>query len=224
MAQRPKLPKHRRASEASTKKLVFAIWTPSANEVQSLLRDGVDPNATDELSGNTPLTAAARDGNIEIVSLLLEHGAKYDKRDEITCATALMKASSSGNVGAVSIILSAVPAFMRNFHVNACNTQGFTALHIASSYGRAEIVDKLLESGADPSTRNKYGETPLMLAAKLGRCGAINSLFKKMDSRECKAEVIEAHVAATLNEQKQAAELILRLSGAKGEEGLQQKS
>jgi ankyrin repeat protein len=41
---------------------------------------------------------------------------------------------------------------------------GSTPLHVASQHGRAEVVMALLDEGADVSTTDSYGNTPLLLA------------------------------------------------------------
>lgn len=45
--------------------------------------------------------------------------------------------------------------------------QGWTALHLAASYGRVKCVERLLEEGAEPSPVDIYGCTPLHFA---GNC------------------------------------------------------
>ena len=41
------------------------------------------------------------------------------------------------------------------------NDEGFTALHVASLWGRQEVVRKLLELGADPLIRDGDGLLPV---------------------------------------------------------------
>lgn len=48
--------------------------------------------------------------------------------------------------------------------LNAQNHNGYTALHLAAQHGHSEIVQLLLEAGADPTTRNIVGRTTLDLA------------------------------------------------------------
>ena len=50
--------------------------------------------------------------------------------------------------------------------INTQQTTGSTALHAASFYGQKDIVQLLLEHGADPSIKNKWGSTANNEAAK----------------------------------------------------------
>ena len=50
--------------------------------------------------------------------------------------------------------------------VNARKTDGWTPLHVASFFGRLEIVRALLDFGASTNAENIYGETPLFLVSR----------------------------------------------------------
>ncbi|EAL67981.1 hypothetical protein DDB_G0278759 [Dictyostelium discoideum AX4] len=65
--------------------------------------------------------------------------------------------------------------------INSINSHGQPALFIACSYGNVECVDLLLENGADPNIKDKYGSTMLHeslnfkhyeIVKKLVLCGA----------------------------------------------------
>ncbi|KAN0031721.1 hypothetical protein ACTFIV_005587 [Dictyostelium citrinum] len=65
--------------------------------------------------------------------------------------------------------------------INSINSRGQPALFIACSYGNIECVDLLLENGADPNIKDKYGSTMLheslnfkhyQIVKKLVLCGA----------------------------------------------------
>ena len=53
--------------------------------------------------------------------------------------------------------------------LNNQDKDGLTPLHYASRKGFAEVVQALLEAGADPSVPENYGFTPLHEAAENGR-------------------------------------------------------
>lgn len=53
-----------------------------------------------------------------------------------------------------------------------------TALHIASSRGHTDMIERLLNSGVDPNTRDGSGWTPLMLAAQRSHLGAMELLLQ----------------------------------------------
>jgi ankyrin repeat protein len=59
----------------------------------------------------------------------------------------------------------------------AAEADGTTALHWAVRQNDLELVERLLKTGADPSTANRYGVTPLNLAAINGHATMIERLL-----------------------------------------------
>ena len=55
-----------------------------------------------------------------------------------------------------------------NASVKAVNVDGRTPLHYAAVYGKAGVVDLLLQANADPKAAANYGETPRQLAESNG--------------------------------------------------------
>eukprot|EP00798_Chlamydomonas_sp_ICE-L_P004382 gene4382-14507_t len=64
---------------------------------------------------------------------------------------------------------------------NLANVDGRTALHIACRGGQQQmdLVDVLLDYGAQPSTRDKFGRTPLLEAVDKSRLHVLDSLLDK---------------------------------------------
>lgn len=62
--------------------------------------------------------------------------------------------------------------------VNAPQIDGTTALHWAVQYGDADMADMLLRAGANPSTANKAGAPPLLIASVNGSAPMIEKLVK----------------------------------------------
>jgi ankyrin repeat protein len=54
---------------------------------------------------------------------------------------------------------------------------GATPLHVAATYGYSEIVEFLLNHGADPNIREKYGCTPLHYATWFGNSKVVKVLL-----------------------------------------------
>ncbi len=52
------------------------------------------------------------------------------------------------------------------------------ALHLAALKGDVKVISYLLEEGADPTQKNFYGETPAIIALKMGNTRAFWLLFK----------------------------------------------
>lgn len=61
--------------------------------------------------------------------------------------------------------------------VNASQVDGMTALHWAVYHDRAELVQRLLDAGADASAANRYGVIPLSLACANGNPEVVDSLL-----------------------------------------------
>ena len=53
---------------------------------------------------------------------------------------------------------------------------GYTPLHSAAWNGQREVIEALLEGGAEPRVKNDRGETPLYLAAWVRRQDVVQLL------------------------------------------------
>jgi len=126
--------------------------------------------------GVTPLLEASRNGDAAMVDLLLRSGAD-PKRSHPEGDSPLLSAARAGSVPAVRLLLA------RGADVNAAETfQQTTALMWAAAEGHTDVVDLLLESGADPNRQGQIttletrhnadhptgGFTALMFAARNG--------------------------------------------------------
>lgn len=60
--------------------------------------------------------------------------------------------------------------------MNCKGDLGSTPLHYAASRGHSEIAQELLQSGADPTITNEFGQTPLDLAVPMKRGNVVNLL------------------------------------------------
>ena len=77
----------------------------------------------------------------------------------IAAEAPLLDAARRGDLVQVRALLG------RNVDVNTRSTNGGTALHVAVEQDNAPMVDLLLRSGANVRASNRYGVTPLYLAA-----------------------------------------------------------
>ncbi|MDB6027223.1 MAG: hypothetical protein JWM68_3446 [Verrucomicrobiales bacterium] len=62
--------------------------------------------------------------------------------------------------------------------LNITNNQGDTPLHVAVRAGRYQVVQALIQAGADISLRNKNGESPLFLATTFSKNNGIDYLVR----------------------------------------------
>ena len=148
----------------------------------------LDVNMKDK-NKETPLHKAAREDNIEAMSFLLEVGADINAVDgqgntalrlAIYCShpKAALKLIKGGaklevkyNKDQTPLHMAAgmgseelVGALMEQGNVNTTDKHGWTPLHIALQYRHAEIVEILLEAGAQAGFQTPVGRTPLHVA------------------------------------------------------------
>jgi ankyrin repeat protein len=124
-----------------------------------LLERGVDVNAREKY-GRTSLHYAAFEGRVEVAQVLLDHGANANLETNVG-ETALHLVSrgeynfEEHGVGIARMLLE------HGVDVHARNKFYATALHLAAFRGRPEIVQLLLDHGANPNAENEKGRTPL---------------------------------------------------------------
>lgn len=102
----------------------------------------------------------------------------------------LRDASKAGNVAAVRELLG------KGTKVNAANENGFTALHMAAEWGKAdyaaygvsaEVATVLVEAGANKEARTNWGGgTPLHVAAMNGKAEVVTVLLQAGANKEAK--------------------------------------
>ena len=118
-----------------------------------LLRRGADPNYRHPETSESPLHCAlckaGRPYFLYVLRVLLEAGADPNTRTEPGVETG---------------------GFMRD--VRCC---GETPLHRAAAYGDVEMIDLLLEYGADKEARDDNGDSPITWASRHLRPGKILS-------------------------------------------------
>jgi len=118
-----------------------------------------DVNAFDD--DFTPLMHAVLDDEDDpkMVGFLLSHGVDPNTHDPVQSWTALHFAARDQKVAIVRVLLDAGSA------VDSLNVFGNTPLwHTVSPRGNPEVVEMLLEAGADPRKRNGDGVSPLDIA------------------------------------------------------------
>ncbi|KAJ6787465.1 hypothetical protein PWT90_10707 [Aphanocladium album] len=112
------------------------------------------------------LTAAALDGKDRCVQVLLDNGARPDH-------TALAQLIKSGATESSLRLLKAGCAVNGQYFIDRSSP-----LHLAASSGLGEVMRHLLAGGADPALRDRRKQTPLHIAAMLGRQDCTAMLLK----------------------------------------------
>lgn len=145
--------------------LMRAIESNDLEKVREMLKQDISIMEGRAPHKTTPLNEAIFKGHNEIAKELLkagvnieEDGGRVDNK-----RTALMAAASFGNIEMVRVLLDA------GAKVNAGEGDQGTALHLDFMF-HDEIVDTLLEAGANIEATNSVNQTPLLRAAE-GGCG-----------------------------------------------------
>lgn len=142
--------------------LHFAISKGNNEAVSALIDAGFNINKRDA-KGQTPLHYAISQGNHEIVEKLIENGADVNKNYDLKGDTPLHVAIRRG----ISWKLILPVLVEEKIDINAQNNNKETALMIALKGPglNAELVDYLLENGANPNIQDKDYNVPVLVAS-----------------------------------------------------------
>lgn len=165
------------AYEAMTKLHVAASF--KLGRITELLLEAsqTDLNTT-TLGGWTPLHWAARSGCDISVSALLSLKALVRSTTSLDQWNGIHIAAKEGHEVTLSKLLDALEASnLIPEVINAKDTQGRTALYLASWAGHERVVQSLLEHGADPNVRTEHETTALHCAAKSGHLTIVKGLL-----------------------------------------------
>ncbi len=150
--------------------------------VASCLKDGVDPNAFVGRDADDVRALAVQcfSGHVEIVRLLLDNGADPDLGRASTGETPLHHAVLDNEPSQLEIVKALLRAgvdpnkqcntgvlsinFMRDVRV-----RGETPLHRAAGYADSQVIQALLDAGANKELKDANGDSPLAWASLHGR-------------------------------------------------------
>nr|CAI77627.1 potassium uptake channel [Zea mays] len=180
--------------------LCFAVNKGDDFMLHQLLKRGLDPNESDN-NGHTALHIAASKGDEQCVKLLLDYGADPNARDsegkvplwEALCekhnAVVELLVESGAELSSGDTALYACIAVEENDaellenviryggNINNPTKDGTTPLHRAVCDGNVQMVELLLEHGADVDKQDSNGWSPRDLADQQGH-DDIQALFK----------------------------------------------
>ncbi|XP_037360747.1 KN motif and ankyrin repeat domain-containing protein 3 isoform X2 [Talpa occidentalis] len=128
-------------------------------------------------NGNTALHYSVSHGNLAISSLLLDTGVcEVDRQNRAGYSALMLSALTS--VGREEEDMAVVQRLFHMGDVNAKASQtGQTALMLAISHGRQDMVAALLACGADVNVQDADGATALMCASEYGRLDTVRLLL-----------------------------------------------
>lgn len=147
--------------------LMTAVWRNSVSVVRTLLTK-VDLNATDLRGRNVlhhlcedrdrskRMLGSLRDVDKSIVDLIVGSKVHINVRDAFEGKTPLHRACERNNVYLVNALLK-----RSQITVDTLDFRGKTALHVAAANAHDEILQALLQKGANAKTESDGGWTPL---------------------------------------------------------------
>ncbi len=147
--------------ETDNTPLVHAIIQNKIPSIMFLLQAGADVNHVNG-KGVTPLVLALQNGMNEIGIKLLDMGA-----DPNTLAEGISSLQFASAFEPISIPL-VKKLIEKGADINYVEPEGGkTALHLAAYGHKKEVIEILLEAGANPDARDVYGNTPEYYAGPL---------------------------------------------------------
>lgn len=153
--------------------LYKAIDENNLQDVHQYLNEGVNIETTRMKQGFTPLMCAISKQNKDMVALLLERGANTATLDKEGYYTPLMYAISIREVNEGRALAELL--LDRGADINQRNKEGTTAIHYAILCHYP--IEPLHLRGAELDIKNNKGETPLMVAARVGDLDTIKYLI-----------------------------------------------
>ena len=152
--------------------LVVASDKGNTDAINVLLTAGADPNIADA-NGNTCLHFAVHQGcNKEVVQMIIDHGAHVNIANK-NGLTALMIACERGNIDVINVLLEA------GSDPDITDASGNTCLQCSVLQGCSiEVLQTIIDHGAQVNATNKNGQTALMMASDCGYLNGINMLLR----------------------------------------------
>ena len=133
----------------------------SLAQSESFSLDAIAPD------GFTPLGLAAFFGRLSVLEWLLVQGADPNIPAQNPMAVCPIH-STSANRDPAAALTSVRLLVAYGAQLNVAQRGGWTPLHQAADHGHQEMVEFLLEVGADPSLKSADGRTPREMAAEKG--------------------------------------------------------
>ena len=145
--------------------------------VKLFLIAGMSPEVRND-AGETPLLLASRYDHAQAARALLEGGADVNARDK-RGFTPLMRAVLNGSVETVQTLMAFKPDLNAQTTDPDPDTSGSTALMYAVAKDRKEVVDMLLDAGADINESDVYVGSALTWAAYYDREDLVADLLDR---------------------------------------------
>jgi ankyrin repeat protein len=125
-----------------------------------------------------PIHDAARQGDLDALTMLLDQGVPLEARDA-TGETPLLAASLAGRPKLVAVLIE------KGADIRARNDRGLTPLHAAAYTGDLDAAKLLVQAGADVNdAENVFKVTPLIVAAEGNHVDVVEFLMQNKANAE----------------------------------------
>jgi hypothetical protein len=132
--------------------LHFAVQNGNIDIAKFLLERGAKVNLKDKLK-RTPLMMIDSDATPELVQLLINYGSKLNNADAEGKTVLHHISGSNVDAGIIRMLIA------YGININAVDNEGNTPLIAAAEMNDKNMLNILLESGADTRHRNRNGKT-----------------------------------------------------------------
>ena len=151
--------------------VVFAAGNGSTSILELFYHNGFSLDVISSQNGFTPFLSAVANGHVETARRCIDLGAS------------MSKIHAKNNAEAIHFAVNCLEMFNfivlhGSFSIDSCDTDGATALHLASAVGNDIIVENLLHLGFSPSVIDKNGRTALHVALYCGNVDACMVILK----------------------------------------------
>jgi len=161
-------PIHTIAEPSSSAVTAFFDAVRQGNNIklQNLIKSGADVNAMEPGTGYTALMLAAQTNDLAMVKLLLNHGALVDSPNSNTgCDGTPLLLAAYGWVNTTAVMSPRLKAPQFKLPASRVDSQRWQRQLLEWRHGYFNIVQTLIEHGADVNARAKDRGFPLLHAA-----------------------------------------------------------
>ena len=154
---------------------LFEAIVGNHSEVVTVLLSRPELNVNEEhfhSAERTPLMFAVKDDYFVIVQQLLEDTRIEVNKKDLDGCTALILAAKAGSILSTMYLLQQAA-----IDLNATDCTGNSALIYAAKRDHYDIVTRLLEAGANPSTKDQDGGTALLRAIDQGNTAIVEIML-----------------------------------------------
>ena len=150
---------------------------PYAAIILELLNSGADAYVNSPEFFDPTLTALIS-GNHSAVCCLMKYASKHARPNHWS---EYLSATTFNDSESISVICTCLK---RAGHIDRTNIKGRTLLHMAAVRGDCQLIQTLLQNGADPRTQDSQGWLPIHRAGFAGRANAVECLLSSQYSEQ----------------------------------------